>query len=406
MNSNVTISLDTRRPKQDGSFPVILRLSHKRKTIGIATGFSVPRRYWDIKSRTIKNSYKGLDNITRLNNYILKTKAEAMDVITKLKENGDLPYLTVKQVKDAIVTNNKKVTVFQFTQGLIDTTIQEKRIGNARCYKNVLREIKKFRNNRDFYFDELNYEFLKRFESSYLARGNSENGLSVYMRTLRAIFNKAINANLVDKEAYPFNIYSIKSKPTRKRAISYHAIQKIVDLEFTPGQSLFDARNIFLMSFYLMGAPFTDLALLKVGNIVDGRIKYQRKKTGKFYDIGISSFLQSILDYYLKNKTKEEYILPIIKHDSLINQHNDILWALQRHNKLLKRIAQLAGIEENLTSYVSRHSFATIPNNMAVPVTAISQMLGHQKLSTTQIYLAGLNKDLMDEYNLKIITGK
>ena len=95
--------------------------------------------------------------------------------------------------------------------------------------------------------------------------------------------------------------------------------------------------------------------------------------------------------------------MPIIKRDDLIHQYKDIEWARKRYNKRLKEIGQLVGIEETLTSYVSRHTFASIANNMGIPVTAISEMLGHNQLSTTQVYLASLNKEVLDDYTEKII---
>ena len=138
---------------------------------------------------------------------------------------------------------------------------------------------------------------------------------------------------------------------------------------------------------------------------MDGRIQYRRRKTGKFFDIKITDNLKPILDHYLDGKNDNEFLLPIIKREKLVDQYKDIQWAQKRYNKRLKTIAGKAGIQEKLTSYVSRHSFASIANNMAIPVTAISEMLGHQRLTTTQVYLAGLQKDSIDQYNERILSG-
>lgn len=154
-----------------------------------------------------------------------------------------------------------------------------------------------------------------------------------------------------------------------------------------------------------MGAPFIDLAFLKVSSIVDGRVQYKRKKTGKYYDIKIIPNLEKILHPYTREKKEDDFILPIIKRVNLVDQYKDIQWAQKRYNERLKEVAQLAGIDEKLTSYVSRHSFASIANNMGIPVTAISQMLGHENLATTQTYLASLRKDIIDDYNEKITLG-
>ncbi|MDA0197009.1 MAG: site-specific integrase [Bacteroidetes bacterium] len=260
-----------------------MRLTHNRKTTSIGTGYSVPQKYWDDKNRRIRTSFQGFENVTRVNNQIEKEKSRALDIVTKLNDKGQLRYASIAQVKNSIVISKSSIqSVFGYTQKLINDLLEKNKIGNARSYRNVLREIKKFRNNRDLSFAELNYDFLNRLEKAYLARGNSENGLAVYMRTIRAIYNKAIKDGIAEKEAYPFESYRIKTKPTKKRAITYEAIQKIANLKLKENDPLFETRNIFLLSFYLMGAPFINVAFLKMENIVDGRIQYKRKKTGRF----------------------------------------------------------------------------------------------------------------------------
>lgn len=405
MNSSVVLSLDTRREKSDKTFPIMLRLSHHGKTTSISTGYSIPQNYWDEEGRKIKKGYKGVENVNRINNLLAKERSKALDIIARLHDRNELDFLSITDLKGLISAKGAKATFFQYAEKQIEELIKLKRIGNARNYSNILREVKKFRNNVDFHFRELNYGFLKKFESYYLEKGLGENGLSVYMRGIRAIFNKAIADKLVEKEAYPFDQYTIPSKPTKKRAISLDAIQKIIKLKLVPDSNLSETRNMFLMSFYMMGAPFIDMAFLKKENIVDGRIQYKRRKTGKFFDIKITENLKPILDHYLKGKSKDDFLLPIIKRSELVDQYKDIQWAQKRYNKRLKDIGDKAGIQEKITSYVSRHSFASLANNMAIPVTAISEMLGHQRLSTTQVYLAGLQKDVIDQYNEKILSG-
>lgn len=405
MNTNVVITQDRRRARKDGSYPIIYRLSHNHLTITISSGYAVPENAWDGKYHKIRPGYKGIENVTRVNNLLQKTRSQYMDVITQLKDKGEISFLSINDIKERLVQAPSDLTFFDYTQKQIDAQKKQGRLGNARSYENTLREVKNFRKEKDISFTSLNYSFLKKFEASYLNRGLSENGLAVHMRTIRAIYNKAIKDKVVEKEAYPFERYSIKTKPTKKRAISLGAIQKIVALTFEEDNPLFDARNMFLMSFYLMGAPFVDLVFLKRSNIIDGRVQYKRQKTGRFYDIKIFENLMPIMNYYLKDKKPDEFLLPVIKREKPSDQYKDFLWAQKRYNKRLKEIAKLAGIEEKLTSYVSRHSFASIANNMAIPVTAISEMLGHQKLTTTQVYLAGLSKDTIDSYNEKIISG-
>lgn len=340
-----------------------------------------------------------------MNNFLTKRKAHLVDIITRLEEKGELKFLSVKQLKEKLVASNSKHSVFSFIENLIEGLIEAKRIGTARSYHDVLRSVKVFRSQKDFSFNEFNLDFLKKFEIDYLSRDNSLGGLAVYMRTLRAIFNKANKAGLAEQDGYPFKDYTIRAGKTRKRAIPMEAIQKIKELDLEANTTLFHDRNIFLMSFYLRGMPYVDLAHLKVSNIIDRRIQYDRQKTDEPFDIKIPEQLWPILKYFIKGKSIEDYILPIIKRKSLVMQYRDIEWARARYNRNLKQIAKMAGIEERLTSYVSRHSYASIADDIGIPLTAISQMLGHEKISTTQAYLDKLRKSKLDKYQDEVIKG-
>jgi integrase len=228
----------------------------------------------------------------------------------------------------------------------------------------------------------------------------------MYLRTTRAIYNKAIKDGILDKELYPFERFTIKSIKTRKRAISLEAIKKIEKLALGTSDPLFHAKNYFLFSFYCRGMSFADLAELRVPNIIDGRILYQRKKTDKPFNIKITKEVQRILKIYLKGKTKDDSIFGIIKRNTPTEQYKDIEWARKRYNKKLKKIAELCDIEENLTSYVSRHSFATLAKNLGIPITGISDMLGHESIKTTEIYLDSLPSEIMDQYHEQVIKTK
>jgi integrase len=193
--------------------------------------------------------------------------------------------------------------------------------------------------------------------------------------------------------------------PTEKRALEAGDIRRILELELPKDEVLFRYRNYFICSFFLYGMNFTDMAYLQVNNIIDGRIRFRRKKTGKLYDIKITDQLQEILDIYLKGKSKEDYIFPVIKRQDPAKQEREINWERQRYNRGLKKIQKLCAIEQKLTTYVSRHSFATQAMLHNIPLEAISAMLGHSKLNTTQIYLRSLPTRILDDYNERLIAA-
>lgn len=402
MNTSVKLTIDLRRKKANGTYPIILRLCHFRKTTAISLSYSISKNDWDIEKGKVKKTFRGVASISRLNNMLLKEKTRATDIINLLFEKGEIDFLSITQIKDKIVRKNKYESFFEFGYSLVEDLKISRRYGNARNYSGVLGTLKSYNKNRDLKINELNYGYLLKLERDFLAKGNSINGLASYMRTIRAIYNKAINAGLVDRSSYPFVNYKIRTTPTKKRAINIEYLKSILELKLDKKLVLFHYRNYFLASYFIYGISFIDLAFLKVKNVQQGRIKYQRRKTYKIYDIKVSEQLEVILSFYLMNKNGDDFIFPIIKREAPEQQYLDAEWERHRYNKGLKEIAKLCNISATLTSYVSRHSFATQAMLNDVPLQVISAMLGHERLSTTQIYLKSLPSNLLDQYNDRV----
>lgn len=403
MNTNVVISLDTRRPKKDGTCPLIMRLGHHGKTTSIPIGISLNEKDWDEKKRTVKKSYIGVSSVSRLNNQIQKIKSDAMDIILKLHEADILQTLSITSLRDRITQKDVRDSFFQFASQCVDELIEAHRVGTAKSYKGLISVLKDYRKGKDLLFKEITYDFLAKFDTHHKSKGNGVNGLAVYMRTIRAIYNKAIKSGLVDKELYPFDDYKIKTSPTDKRALDSEFLKKIIELEIPVNHICFNTRNYFLASYMMYGMNFADMAYLEKSSLVNGRIRYRRRKTGKLYDIKITPSLEKILGHYLEQNPVSKFVFPILKREDPVLRDKDIQWARKRYNKKLKTLATLCGIDSNLTSYVSRHSFATQAMLHEIPLAAISTMLGHSSLKTTEIYLKGLPINVLDDYNEKIL---
>jgi len=423
-STSIKLSLDRRRPKADGSFPIILRLTHNGKSTSIKTGVSVPGIFWDEEASQVKSSYKCIMNVKRLNNELQKKKAEALDKVLKLDENQDGQFTTVGDVSKKLSSNRTSASFYEFAAKLIKELILTERIGTARSYTGVVSVLKTFNKGKpleknqggyhlksknknlphyDLSFAEISYSFLTKLENYHLATGNEVNGLAVYMRTIRSIYNKAIKEGLVEQSLYPFNSYKIRTKPTQKRALEQDHLRQIINLDLTPEDPCFNARNYFVASYLMYGMNFADMAQLRKTDCVDGRVQYRRRKTSKLYDIKITDNLQEILSHYSEQAPESAYVFPIIKRDTAILQARDVQWARKAFNKNLKTIAEKCGIKQKLTSYVSRHSFATHAMLSEVPVTAISTMLGHSSLKTTEIYLKSLPSNVLDDYNARVL---
>lgn len=403
MNTNIVVSLDTRRKKKDGTYPVILRLGHNKQTTSISIGVSVDEKDWDERKSLIKKSYTGVNSIVRLNNKIQKDKTDAMDIILKLHETDVLQTLSITALKDRIVQKDARDSFFEFANQCVADLKMANKFGTARSYKGLVSILKEYRKGKDLLFKEITYDFLKRFEITHLSKGNGLNGLSVYMRAIRAIYNKAIKSGLAEKELYPFDDYKVKSAPTEKRALDKEFIKKIIELDIPTNHICFNTRNYFLASYMMYGMNFADMAYLEKSSIENGRIRYRRRKTAKLYDIKITPSLEKILSYYIQQNADSKFVFPILKREEAALRDREIQWARKRYNKKLKTLATLCGIESNLTSYVSRHSFATQAMLLDIPLTAISSMLGHSSIKTTEIYLKGLPVNILDDYNERLI---
>lgn len=406
MNTSVAISLDSRRKKKDGSYPVVLRLGHFQKTTSISLGFSVQIGDWDEDKRRVRASCKIVNSVTRLNNSFAKKKSQALDIISKLDEAGKLTSLSILDLRNFIEKQPEiHTTFYTYAENLIGQMLKSRKVGNARVYKNVLGALKTYRKGKDLRFEELTYRFLKDYETYFLGQGFKVNGLSFNMRTIRSIYNKAIKEGIVDQNVYPFKQYKIQKEATLKRAIDLDSLKRIVQLNLEPDHPCYNTRNFFLASFMMFGMSFVDMAFLKVENIVKDRVRYRRQKTGRHYDLKITDNLKEILSFYMSGKTKDDFVFPFIKHTELKNQYSDLELARQNYNDSLKNLAKLCQIEEKLTSYVSRHSFATHAMLNEVPLNVISAMLGHSSLATTEIYLKSLPMDVLDEYQAKLNIG-
>lgn len=218
-------------------------------------------------------------------------------------------------------------------------------------------------------FNEVNLDLLERFHKFHMAKkGNTLNGIGNYMRNIRALFNRGIKAGIIEQEAYPFIHYQIKTEPTAKRALDISSIRKIVNLKLKKSDPLYNYRNYFLISYMLYGMPFIDMAFLKLKNIQDGRVKYKRKKTAKQYNIKLTKQVSELLSHYTQDKEPDDFIFPFIHRKSLDHQYKDLHRARRLYNLGLREIAKKCQIQQQLTTYVARHSFATQAMLQDVPL--------------------------------------
>jgi site-specific recombinase XerD len=245
-------------------------------------------------------------------------------------------------------------------------------------------------------------DWLTRYEKWLRSKGNKETTISLLFRTLRSAYNKAFEAKCTNKFNYPFNDFKVGKfdVSTSKRAISKDEILLIKQTDFSKEkESVQFARNIFIFSYLCGGINFTDIANLKPENIVNNRLQYIRQKTGKKISIQVSPDAKQLIENYKHLTEQTGYLFPILNektHVSALQKQNRIHKVLGKTDKGLKRIAEHCGIKTILTTYVARHSFATVLKKSGVNVSLISEALGHSDLATTQIYLDSFENEQID----------
>jgi len=393
--ASIKLLLFTHKKLKDGSHPIVLQVIKDRKRKLISFGFSATTEQWD-KKENLPN--KKHPNYKELRLFVKNKLVKADKVLLDL-ENEDRPF-TIDELVDKITNKDKYYSFYEFTENLISKMKKTGNLGNARVYYNTLNVFRKFMNGKDIDFKGLNYKKIKEFEEYLYSLGRKVNTVSVHLRTLRAIYNRAIKEKVVQKALYPFEEIKISKEETQKLAITKEEIDKIRDLDLSGNSELEKARDYFMFSFYMRGMSFIYIAFLKVKNISNGRLNYTRKKTRQKFSIKLTDKARMIIEKYSDLKDHDSYIFPIIKRKR--NEYLDYRNAMRLTNKKLKIIGEMVGLTSTLSTYVSRHSWATIAKRTGISTTIISEGLGHDSEQTTQIYLDSFENKVLDDANEKI----
>ena len=272
------------------------------------------------------------------------------------------------------------------------------RLGKTRTsetYTAALNSFMRFREGRDVPLDEISPDLMEEYEAYLKGCGVSLNTVSFYNRILRAAYNRAVEKGLTPQR-HPFrNVYTGMEK-TVKRAIPFEAIRRIKKLDLSLKPALDFARDMFLFSFYTRGMSFVDMAYLRKSDLKNGILSYRRKKTGQQLRIRWERCMQEIVEKHPNVTT--EYLLPMITNPA-ISERRQYENALHLVNNKLKKVAEMAGLSVSLTMYVTRHSWASTAKCKNIPLSVISEGMGHDSETTTQIYLASLDTSVIDEAN-------
>ena len=292
-------------------------------------------------------------------------------------------------------------SVFNFIREQIRHKKRLGKVRSAETYRSMLNSLIHFRKGRDITFDMIDSGLMELYEAWMLKSGLTRNTTSFYMRILRTNYRLAAEKG-VTADRHPFRHVYCGMDKTVKRSIPFSEIKKINSLELSRKPSMDFARDMFIFSFCTRGMSFIDMAYLEKTDLNNGYLAYRRKKTGQLLTMEWTQQMQDIVDKYKQNETR--FLLPIItKEDG--SERKQYQNQMRKINRLLKSIARLTGLPLPLSMYYSRHSWATIARGKDVPLAIISEGLGHDSETTTQIYLDSIKSSEVDKANRMILEG-
>ena len=402
--STLKISIDRRRIKKDGTFPVILRIYHGSKYITVRSNISVHSKDWDSTSSTIKKSHPLYQSLNiRIKEMELFYSARLLELYSKNPDGFSISTLKDLADKKNVDRGYDILSVGKFWENEIDLLKKSKRFGNARVHLISLNVFKK-EIDLEIPFEDIDYSFLKNLEIQFLSRGVKTNSIGVYMRNLRVIYNLAINKGIVEYSSYPFRRFKIKSEKVAPHVLTIEELQHFFQLNLTTEHPVYRTWMIAQLTFLLGGINFTDLCLLKHSNISNGRIIYTRSKTKKMYSVCLLPETREIIERISQPSTPT--LLNILSADDLSNPERlpyIIRDKNKQFNKKLLKLSTLINCTVHIRSYTFRYSIANTCKRLGYDISLISELLGHSYGSSiTSGYLMAYDRELLDEMLTKV----
>jgi integrase/recombinase XerD len=274
------------------------------------------------------------------------------------------------------------------------------------CYQTSYYSFERFRGN--VAFADVTVDYLNEYEKWMLKQNYSKTTIGIYVRSLRAIFNEAIEDGLIKRDKYPFGRrrYQIPTSRNVKKALTLDDVSKIYYYQPVCQQEQW-AKDFWLFSYLGNGINPKDIACLKYKNIEGDYFIFERAKTEKAtrsdpkpISVFITDDMRAIIDRWAnKDKISNNYVFPILESNiTALRQYELIELFIRSINDWLVKIRKKLRIEKRLTTYVARHTFSTVLKRSGVSTEFIQESLGHTNILTTEKYLDSFEKDVKREY--------
>lgn len=376
---------------------IYYQIFHHCERQQITTRLYVDPSEWDAdKERPVSSAVHRSFVRSRIDNDVAMLRR----IISKLDAKGDA--YSARDVVNHYKLSGRYTLVTEYMQMQIEQLRATNRHGTAENYKKTMGSFRRFLGNARLSLEAMNEQVIADYNTYLIRRGLMRNSISFYMRVLRAVYNKAVRQKLIVQE-HPFTEVYTGIDRTRKRAVPESVVVQLSRLKLPKGSPLALCRDLFIFSYCTRGMAFVDMAFLRKSNLQNGMICYTRRKSGQRLAIRIEPRIQAIVDRYVTSCS--HYLFPIITATSSQEAYNQYRTALNGYNRMLRKLAELVPAAGRLTSYTSRHSWATAARNHNIPISVISAGMGHTTEQTTRIYLSSLENSIIDDANRLILDG-
>ena len=393
MSETIKVLCYKSKTLSNGEHPLMVCVCKDGKRKYQSLGISIKAEQWDFKSNLPKTKCPNRDRIILLiNERINEIQKAALDKRIAGKN------FTATTLIESTTNNTINKTVGEYYQTYIQNLKKENRIRYAGMFEVSYSSFIKFNKHLDIPFSDIDATWLKRYELWMKEQNLSVSTISTRIRHLRAVFNLAIAEHSIKNDCYPFHSYKVSKlyKQTAKRAISKKEVLKIMQYQGdTPMECL--AIDVFVFSYLNAGINFIDIAKLKRSNIVESQLIYNREKTKKLINVPLQQKAMEIIAKYENDKSP--YLFPILTpfHKTEIQIANRLHKVLAKINKHLKEIGKKLKLPIPLTTYVARHSYATVLKRAGVSTSIISESLGHGSEKITQVYLDSFDNSQIND---------
>lgn len=371
----------------------MLRVTKDRKRKYVSLGISVNPENWDFSKNQPKAECPNREYIELL---IADKLKEYSAKIVELKATNQ-EFTSTTLVEKVCVNRVNRKTVGDLFKANINSLTSSGRKSYALSIKQLYNSLIEFNGHLDIPFAEMDIVWLRRYEAFLRRKGLAENTIGIRFRTLRSIYNVAIEEDAVSAELYPFKKLKVSKlhQETAKRALSKEVIERVLSYKSTNRYMRFPI-DIFAFTYYCGGINFVDIAHLTRANIVDGRLIYKRQKTKKLIKIPLQPQAVALIEKYSNDKSP--YLFPILSdfHKTDVQQANRIHKIISKVNERLKQIGESLNLPIPLTTYVARHSQATVMKRAGVSTAVIREIMGHSSERVTQIYLDSFDNEQVD----------